>query len=332
MDLSRLTIKELSTLEEALRLIRRGAEILAGLSKDSDLIVQMIPGKPATIITGWTFPQAGQGEQIEPVAVVPAAVFVPDAAELVAKMAPWSEDAPAIAPTPVAVETPAQPIITDELSTVLTGPLTEAERRQIIAAIEAGQSRREIAMNMNRRLQTVALFATAWEKNRPAPTTKENDRVVVPSSSPRLDNPVMTGGPDASDAPDTGQAPAAASVPTADAAPIPAPVQQAAPSPITPDDDRPSRQRQIGRMLNVVRPRRGFDPELDLEVAEAIMRGDKLPQIALDLGVDGNDLKFRWSDLTSRLRDDRGQLSIDDQKFLLLELRRKVREARGAAA
>lgn len=348
MDLSRLSITELKQMEEVLRLIRRGSEILAELSKDRDVHIRMMPGECAVITTGWAMPQAGKiiDPDMVPVAIPQAAtaelgITYRDtvAEEVSAEDAPLKVE-PSVSPAPAPVIRDRQPRQSLKSPGTVAGPLTEAERAQILAGVKAGKSRAQIAAELNRRLQTVALFIDAWQR-KAAQNEHLKASAVAPTSSPSRDAGSLTGGPDASDAPDTGQAPAATSTPKIDVAPIPAQplmiddqalVAEFHPSPFDPSDTRPSRQRQIARLLSQTRPRKGFDPELDLEIAEAIMRGERLGQIALDLGVDSNDLKFRWSDLTARLRDDKGTLAIDDQKFLLIELRAIVKKSRGAAA
>lgn len=180
----------------------------------------------------------------------------------------------------------------------VTGPLSDAEKNVIKAAAALGVQPASIALRLNRRVQTVSLYLDRMRR----------DNVPLPSAGQMSVGPVAV-------PPDTGQATAAAQVPACAATSF-----------------RSARQRQIGVHVDCLRKRAGFDAELDLDLAEAISRGERIPAIATDLGLDSAAVSARWKDLAGPLLGDRGLMSIDDQRFLVVELRRKAMEARRGAA
>ncbi|MES2845621.1 MAG: hypothetical protein V4747_11380 [Pseudomonadota bacterium] len=222
-------------------------------------------------------------------------------------------------------------------SAPILGPLTGAERAQILREVAAGKSRADIARDLNRRVQTVALFITSVEAVQKAATpNKIVDELAAFTKMGHEVEPAAT-----SVHPKGSQIAQAAASVAADAArpalpskpaTVAAPAVAVPPLPIPRDDGRSFRQREIGAMLDGLRARKGFDAELDLELVEALTKGQKLAVISADLGVDSRALADRWGDLSDPLRDERGRLPMVDQVHLLAELRRKVREARGAAA
>lgn len=91
-----------------------------------------------------------------------------------------------------------------------------------------------------------------------------------------------------------------------------------------------SARRDMRTHLNLIGNPGAWDPETDLDLAEALAQGTKLPQIAADLGLDTQACKARWERLTGRIRDDKGRVSIDGQAHLLAELRARVQAGRAA--
>lgn len=80
------------------------------------------------------------------------------------------------------------------------------------------------------------------------------------------------------------------------------------------------------------RPRWPMTRATDLELAEALARGEKLPMVAADLGIDAQALKNRWFILTARICDARGNPTIDGQRRLIEVLRKIVADAQTKAA
>ncbi|GLS87705.1 hypothetical protein GCM10010873_26790 [Cypionkella aquatica] len=76
---------------------------------------------------------------------------------------------------------------------------------------------------------------------------------------------------------------------------------------------------------------KGWDAELDLEMVEAFARGVKVDQLALDLDVDSKLIKDRYAALTACIRNDRGHMQIDGQEKLVRILRERVKILRAGA-
>jgi hypothetical protein len=76
----------------------------------------------------------------------------------------------------------------------------------------------------------------------------------------------------------------------------------------------------------------GWDAELDYDLASAIVRGDKLPAIALDLGRDGAECMARWKLLKTAAQNDRGEFKLEEQGRLIEVLRARAMEKRAVAA
>jgi hypothetical protein len=69
----------------------------------------------------------------------------------------------------------------------------------------------------------------------------------------------------------------------------------------------------------------------DLDLVEALTRGEKLPMVAADLGIDALALKNRWHILTHRILDPRGNPTIDGTQRLIRVLRAIARAMKEAA-
>lgn len=386
MNLSAMSISDLMALQDALGLIQKGALILSGLPDcgEGDLVVQMRPGEPVTLVTSWVMPAAQRVAASEPVVIediVAPVVAAPIGAQAKAAMRhaaalcdasvdlrDRSEGAlqraeavaahPNITGQPAAVGEPAGKagggsgkvaaprVKTAERSAPerVTGPLSEAERLTIVARMDV-DSAASIALDLKRRVQEVSLFIHNRRKYALSQMT------IGPVSQ---DAVVLTGGPAAdASAPDTGHAPAAAQEEGPCAAPVsdhvsdiskmvasvpPTPVEIVPPAPPPSPalagivDPRPARHRAIAQHVDRLKRRPDFDAELDLELAEALAKGAKVNAVAADFGLDSAQVKARWQDMTNALLDAKGRLAVDDQTYLLIELRRKVQEARSRAA
>lgn len=189
---------------------------------------------------------------------------------------------------------------------LVCGPLTEAERAQIVAMVKDGVPRPEIAARLRRKVQTVSLWITRH--------MQADGAVALP------DLP----------APDAVAAPADAPFPPrAVAAPVAALAQGApvAPAAVSVEGLTP-RLREIEQALP-----RPVDAELDLDLAEALFRGEKLAAFALDTGEDAKVLAERFRLLAAPLiPEGKKALAPDVQADLLAILRHRVRLARGVAA
>lgn len=78
----------------------------------------------------------------------------------------------------------------------------------------------------------------------------------------------------------------------------------------------------LWRFLQQHRPKWPMTAGTDLDLIIGLGRGDKLPAIAADLGLDTEALQRRYRTLISRVQDARGNLSIDGGPRLIRLLRR----------
>lgn len=118
-------------------------------------------------------------------------------------------------------------------------------------------------------------------------------------------------------------------------APQPEPVKPVSPAGallLPSDASLPAARREMRTRLNLIGNSGAWDPETDLDLAEALAQGTKLPQIAADLGLDTQACKARWERLTGSIRDDKGRVSLEGQAHLLAELRARVQSGRAGAA
>lgn len=206
------------------------------------------------------------------------------------------------------------------------GALEPDERETIIQLSALGQSPKQIAAQLQRRVQSVALFLHSVKANQipagqPASVVAREPIAEKPAEPAQA---VAGGaGPDAREsgsgpgmpAPDMGQARA------------PAPVAGGAGSPTF-----HGRQRQIDYHLTEVGYRGGWDAELDLELVEGLAQGRKAAEVAMDLDLDPKAVAERFRVLSYPIRDDRDRPTIDGMKDLAEVLRHRVKEARNRAA
>lgn len=84
---------------------------------------------------------------------------------------------------------------------------------------------------------------------------------------------------------------------------------------------------RLWQYLRRNRPRWPLTIGTDLDLVEALGRGDKLPMIAVDLGIDANKLKDRFQVLTAMILDAKDRPTIDGLQRLVKMLRRIVADA-----
>lgn len=84
---------------------------------------------------------------------------------------------------------------------------------------------------------------------------------------------------------------------------------------------------RLWQYLRRNRPRWPLTIGTDLDLVEALGRGDKLPMIAADLGIDAGKLKDRFQVLTAMILDARDRPTIDGLQRLVKMLRRIVADA-----
>lgn len=119
---------------------------------------------------------------------------------------------------------------------------------------------------------------------------------------------------------------AAANAPLQDPAPAPEP-QPAAPLQAWDTGTLPPRLRSLDFALPA-----STDPELDLDLAEAVIRGAHLSEIAADFGMDGAALGKRWQALRAPFMAPGAKaLSLQAQDDMLAILRHRARSTRRAA-
>lgn len=206
------------------------------------------------------------------------------------------------------------------------GALEPAERETIIQLAALGQPPKQIAEQLQRRVQSVALFLHSVKANQiPAGQPASVVAREPIAEKPAEPAPAVAGGagPEAREsesgpgmpAPDMGQARA------------PAPVAGGAGSPTF-----HGRQRLIDNHLTEVGYRGGWGVELDLELVEGLAQGRKAAEVAMDLDLDPKAVAERFRVLSYPIRDDRDRPTIDGMKDLAEVLRHRVKEARNRAA
>lgn len=89
---------------------------------------------------------------------------------------------------------------------------------------------------------------------------------------------------------------------------------------------------RLWQYLRRNRPRWPMNIGTDLDLVEALGRGDKLSMIAADIGIDAVKLKDRFQVLTAMILDAKDRPTIDGQQRLMKLLRRIVADAPSKAA
>jgi hypothetical protein len=226
---------------------------------------------------------------------------------------------------------------------LVTGPLSERERAEIIRRHADGAIAADIAAALHRKPQVVALFLLAQERK------AESLALRVPRMNQKAGQPAPEPGQAATDKIGTGRTPATAEGMADPAAPgaggaagiedgmsaeiaravaAGAVASRAAIAPAEVPDDLHGEARLIWRALVALRQAPGWDIETDLEICEAFGRGTKVAHLALELGIDAVAITQRYKALTAVIRDDRGHMSIEGQTLFITLLRRRVAELR----
>ncbi|PWE26663.1 hypothetical protein C4N9_20580 [Pararhodobacter marinus] len=97
-------------------------------------------------------------------------------------------------------------------------------------------------------------------------------------------------------------------------------------------DDLRGLQREVWFHLGSLAADPIFGTDLDLDLVEGLASGQKLGELALDLGVDAAKAKARFELLTEVIRDQKNRITTDGQPALLAVLRRRAQIERGVPA
>jgi len=300
MDLTKMSRDDLSTLQGHLRTIGTATDVMAegGLEPEICLTCEETVIRVAPILSAGVPAPLPDPVLLEPVQVsMPHGDSVPVGAVDVLAEAPIPSQPAvpsAVVPPPDAPKAPpaAQP---DEL---VTGPLSEEERAEILRMDRDGVPRGEIAQALNRRVQVISLFLTAQigsdgKARHKAPEPPAAPFVhVAEAAAAVVDKAVAAGAP-------------------------PAPA-------VDPAADLRGLDRDIWRHLDRLPMAKGWDIEMDLDMVEAFARGSTPAIVAADLGCDSKAVVDRYKALTAVIRDDRGQMTMDGQVRFQNLLRRRV--------
>lgn len=235
-------------------------------------------------------------------------------------------------------------------ASLVTGPLSQAERDRILELRAEGWTSRQIGFDLNRKSQIIGLFMNGLER-------RSDDR-AKPLFGFRSVGAVASKVVSEAVRQKSVKTPAAQAV--ADAATTdsrmpggdqgglqqhrPAendPVQTEGCTSLRPSVEAPpvnvpanaftGLDRVIHAHLLKLPGAIEWDLGLDLEMCEGFARGTKLAQLALDLGVDAEWVKARYFKVTKIIRDDHGHITIDGQVRLLHLLRGICAAKQGAA-
>lgn len=359
MNLDDMSIDDIRTLIRSLAVIQRAADALGGLTglSGGEVRISLQPGQPAVLATGWAMPACGceimadlmsdlgpvviedeprdvaahgmaggsgglqchcspETPPAEPAASPPETGEIPEA--IPRAEAQTGEAATAADPVWQPVPNPPARVSTvsnpepwtqedeDQLVALVAGRLAAGDTRKAAldkASVLMGRTASACDFRLRSRLEDRLRAAVDHQRKENAKRAEGLAKVVAA-------------------APEKPPAQAEVAVPAAEA-PTPTPAAQ---SSLT------MTQRTILDTIRKLAGRKGFDPEIDLEIVEGFARGTKTAALALDLDLDAALLLARFRDLTACIRDHRGNMSIDGQADVLKVLRLLVQEARGVAA
>lgn len=325
MKLNDMTLSDLRQLHHGLGQVIDAADRLAVLNEDVQ--IDLTPGMPVVMTAAWTMP-ACDGQNYDPgplaVAVVEEVVPASGSGESpepvgIGEVADGgASQAPAVSGASAGTGV-ARPL------TFKTGKLSPEERAEIHALSAKGWNAAKIALHLNRRI--VAVNALLKPPGRGA--KKSETPAGQPAETARSVEPAVGAAPQVEgDQPDgqrkSGEQPA-------EAKPVQNVPKAGGTSPPF-HDTRPQEQRELSFALDFLQMPKGWDEELDLDLAEAVAVGRRYNELALDFGESERVLEDRYKALTKTIRDDRNRVTISGQTHLLAELRRRVIACRGAAA
>lgn len=201
----------------------------------------------------------------------------------------------------------------------------------IAAAQELGRPDQATQFRCHHRLKTridAALTAAAMAQ-------AQTEIPASPAPANATDGPTASGGADAvgghspaavQDEPDMEPGQAEAETLVRAAASIEGQLAEANPEEVAPPALH-GLDLRLWQYLRRNRPRWPLTIGTDLDLVEALGRGDKLPMIAVDLGIDANKLKDRFQVLTAMILDAKDRPTIDGLQRLVKMLRRIVADA-----
>ncbi len=225
-----------------------------------------------------------------------------------------------------AAPTPAAPANSSQDGKPLPAPWTTEEDTRLVGLIAYGV----VDLGMTKK---AAIIAAAQALGRPEAGTafrcahKLKERISAALSNgamtqaqtetPEIPTAEKADPPAQRDAAVGGHSPAAEHAPSAEvvAAAFARPMEPA-------PDDLHGADRDLWQHLHQNRPRWPHTAGTDLDLCVALGRGEKLPMIAADLGLDPEALKQRFATLTRPIRDAKGNVTVDGGPRLIKLLRR----------
>ena len=319
MKLNVMTLADMCALRAELDKIIASAEALGQLH--DDVLIDLTPGQPLRLMSAWTMPKAGDVDGAGdpgPILVEAKMTSAASPQQIEAVRQAFGKAGPSIAAAVQArvdAEKPRLPRIAPQNTKIVGGPFSDAERKLVKELRDQGMHISDIAAKMNRR--TAAINA-----------------LVNPPGSAKIKQEIS--GQPAKVATSTAAAPAAKSEAPKSVAKGDQQPPEARPAPAAPAAGGaatiPFQQKLVSDALDKLRMPKGWDVELDLELAEMVGKGIRLDQIALDLGTDVSACKQRYAELTFSISNDAGRVNLDQQPHLMTELRRRVVLSRSSAA
>lgn len=326
MDLTKMSRDDLSTLQGRLRTISTAADAMSegGLEPEvcltcEETVLRAAPILSRGIPAPLPAPVLVEKVAVDPILVGPAAgrvdswetpPIVIGGEEVAAEPEPPEEPARELDAKAGAVEVAPDPEPQDAAPQLVAGPLSDWEKSEILRMDRDGETRRDIADALGRKIQTVALFLTSQIGN----DGKPRHKVTPPPAADFVHVADAV-------APAVDRALAAVAAPPVGPVPVAGPVAELT-----------AREREVWDHLAALRMPKGWDHEMDLDMVEAFARGTKSAVIAADFGKDSQAVVDRYKQLTAVIRDERGHMSIEGQARFQSVLRRFVQSRRAVVA
>lgn len=112
-----------------------------------------------------------------------------------------------------------------------------------------------------------------------------------------------------------------------------APPSKPKPAPVAPSQaDLSPPERGIWQHFAGLKMPRDWSIRLDLDICEALGRGSKAHEVALDLGLDPQRIITRYKEVTAPVRDDMGRIRPDEMARFMKVLRLFAADPQGKAA